>query len=144
MPRGNMIDRWPPTDRSIAACRAFTIPQTINDQSRTLTILKNRALRLARRSAHSWGQLSAPPPNNPTSSDGHHIRPRPDRPRWRRLDETRSTSAGLPNPRTADVRDPPGRTVPAGFPFHHVGESGGVTSTAASQYAPLSCFRETL
>src|SRR6476646_2963148 len=29
---------------------------------------------------------------------------------------TRLTSAGLPNPRTADVRDPPGQTVPAGFP----------------------------
>src|SRR5262245_19324494 len=31
------------------------------------------------------------------------------------------TSAGLPNPRTADVRDPPGRTVPAGFPPPPVG-----------------------
>src|SRR5690348_18447925 len=58
----------------------------------------------------------------------------------RTTERTRSTSAGLPNPRTADVRDPPGPTVPAGFPFTMLENDRAITSTAALGYAPLATF----
>src|SRR5262245_53226996 len=51
---------------------------------------------------------------------------------------TRLTSAGLPNPRTADVRDPPGRTVPAGFPLHQLEDVTGIMSIAYCGMLPLS------
>src|SRR5262249_21849102 len=142
MPRGNMVGRWPPTGRPIAACRIFTIAQTINDQSRALTIPKWRARRPGCGPAHCWGPLSDPPPNNPTWSDGHHIRPWQDRPRWRRLDEPGQRLPVFPTPAPrmwGRRRDEQFRRV---SPFTMSENVGGITSTVGPRCAPLPLSRD--
>ena len=78
-----------------------------------------------------------------TFRDGRHIQRRPNAPDCGQLNN-RSTSAGLPNPRTADVRNPPEPGLWRVFLIHHFPHpscgrhrTAHITSTGALRYAPL-------
>jgi len=91
------------------------------------------------------GAFPQPEPRSDKSTfrDGRHIQRRPSAPDWGQLNN-RSTSAGLPNPRTADVRNPPEPALWRVFLIHHFPHpscgrrhSARVTSTGALRYAPI-------